>query len=199
MIEPFRRLVQRMADGLVPGREGASPLASGGAAHPEADNPLVRITHAAQDVLAAVEQQLDATRRVDDGLREIEGQAARAWRERESLTQDYYALVRGVLQVLDDCRALGSGTPGVETVCAGLESLLRAQGVEPIPLAVGDRFQAATQCCEETANAAMVPPGTVLRVLAAGYRRRMGDGTVVIVRPARVVVSQAGEGKESQP
>jgi molecular chaperone GrpE (heat shock protein) len=200
MFEPLRHLMRGIAGGRLPAHGSPPTFGNGDEAGPVAANPLTRINRAAQDVLAAVGQQLDATRRVDDGLREIEEQVSRAWRERDSLTRDYYAALRGVLRVLDDCQALSTGSPGLPAVLAALEKLLHEQAVEPIPITVGDRFQAETQCCEQTEASAAVPPGTVLRVLAVGYRRRLADGMAAIVRPARVVVSQAaGESQESRP
>jgi molecular chaperone GrpE (heat shock protein) len=198
-MEPLRRLFRQMTDGLLPPFAAAESTAAGEAAGEKAGgNPLSRINRVVQDIQASVEQQLAAARRVDEQLGEIETHVSRAWRERELVIQDYYATLRGLLGVWDDCAALAADHPGLSTVRAGLERTLREQGVELLPVSPGDRFDAETACCEQTEESTAEPPGVVLRVLETGYCRRLTGGMGVVIRPARVVVSR-GRGEAEEP
>ncbi len=196
MFRWLRHWAGSIADRQAVPRESTAHNAAGDDSRPATPNPLLRIRRTVLDMAAAVEQQRDTLCCVEDGLRGIEDQVALVWREREALTQDYYAVLRGVLGVLDDCLALGADPAGLPLVRMALERILQEQSLEPIPAAVGERFQSDTQCCEQTAASTVVPPGTVLQVLAVGYRRRRADGTTVVVRPARVVVSRAASETE---
>ncbi len=155
--------------------------------------PLTGIRRAVQDALVVVEQQFEATRLVDERLARIEGHVGEAWRERERLLRDYYCMVRAVLSALDDCRAIAGEGAEAGRVQEILEKVLKEQGVQQIPAAVGDRFRPETQCCEETQPSAEVPPGTVLEILEPGYQRCLADGTTDAIRSVRVVVSKAPE------
>ena len=82
---------------------------------------------------------------------------------------------------------------------SGLEKTLRQQGVEVIPVAEGDVFEPDRHSCEEVEPSADCDPGTVLRILETGYTRRLADGSVVVVQPTKVVISQPSSNpKESR-
>lgn len=120
-----------------------------------------------------------------------------AWQVQSELTNDYYTLLRAVLLTLDDCRTLGPDRTDAAGLTLRLEKVLREQRVEMIPTAAGDPFDADRHCCEKTEATAERPAGAVVSTLAAGYLRRFKSGLTVIVRPARVVVSESpGESEE---
>jgi len=152
-----------------------------------------------QTALPLLEDQLGAIRRMDEHFADIEEQLGRAWRERECLVDDYYAMLRSILQVLDDCRAMGEMGPELEVIGAGLEKTLQEQGIKAIEVAEGDRFQPDRHRCEQTEASGEKPPGTVLRVVAPGYLRQLADGSSVTIRPARVIVNRVQpSSKESE-
>lgn len=171
----------------------ARPAQSTGPPNESGSNPLAELLHVVQDAQAVVEQQLAAARLTDDLLAAIERQLGLAWSEREKLTGDYYALLRSVITVWEDCGSSSDAGPELQVVRTGLEKALRQQGVEVTPVAAGDVFDPDTQSCEEVEPSAECAPGTVLRVLETGYRRWLGDGSLVIVRPAKVVIGQTSE------
>ena len=155
-----------------------------------AANPLTRLLQIVQNAQPVVEQQLAAARMTDELLINIERQLGQAWGERESLIGDYYVLLRSVLTVLEDCGSSSDDSPELQVVRTGLEKTLRQQGIEVIPVAEGDVFEPDIQSCEEVEPSVDCVPGTVLRILDTGYTRRLADGSVVVVRPAKVVISQ---------
>ena len=196
MIKSLRRLKDRIAGRMFgQGRSCPSPLSATSAPGPEG-NPLTAVRQIVQTALPLLEEQLGAIRRMDEHFADIEEQLGRAWREREGLVDDYYAMLRNVLQVLDDCRAMGDTGPELKVIGAGLEKLLQQQGVKAIEVAVGDRFQSDRHLCEQTDASGEKPPGTVLRVVEPGYLRQLNDGSTVTIRPARVVVSQTQSSSE---
>ena len=154
------------------------------------ENPLTRLHQFVQNAQPVVEQQFAAARMTDELLTGIERQLGQAWGERESLIGDYYALLRSVLTVADDCRSSSADSPELQVVRIGLENTLRQQGIEVIPVAEGNVFQPDIHSCEEVEPSVDCVPGTVLRILETGYQRRLADGSVVVVRPAKVVISQ---------
>jgi len=153
-------------------------------------NPLARLHQVVQNAQPMVEQQLAAARMTEELLSSIERQLGQAWGEREGLIGDYYSLLRSVLTVAEDCRSSGDEHPELRVVRTGLEKTLREHRIEVIPVAEGDAFQPDTQSCEEVEPSGEYAAGTVLRVLEPAYQRRLADGSVVVVRPARVVISQ---------
>ena len=155
-----------------------------------AANPLTRLHQVVQNAQPVVEQQFAAARMMDELLTSVERQLGQAWGERERLIGDYYALLRSVLAVVEDCRSSSDDSPELQVVRTGLEKTLRQQGIEVIPAAEGDVFQPDIHSCEEVESSADCLAGTVLRILETGYQRQLDDGSVVVVRPAKVVISQ---------
>ena len=152
---------------------------------------MTEINQAIRVARAVVEQQFNTTRLLDEHLAAIEDHVGHAWTDRQVLVRHYYATLQGVLRVWDDCIPLLADKPELQTIRAGLERILHDQSLEPMTTAVGDHFQPDTQCCEQMDASSNFPPGTIIEVLETGYCRRWADGTAVVVRPARVVVSQA--------
>ena len=182
----------RWLHGLVRGCKPSRRLAERhGSQQASATSPLTGVHQAVHNALPLLEQQLSGMRMMDELLVGIEDQLARAWREREGLIEDYYAVVQGVLRVLDDCQTMRDKTPELQVIKAELERILRHQRVEMITVAIGDHFQPDLACCEQTEASDEHAPGTVLRVLESGYQRRLDDGNTVVIRPARVAVSQS--------
>ncbi len=147
-----------------------------------------------------IEEQFSSLRSLNDSIGAIEEDLARAWSEREQCIQDYYDLLRGILQVLDECTEVSdeAGCPGM--VRAKIQKVLQEQGVEATCVEPGDRFSSETQCSEEVEPSFEYAPGTVLRLLETGYQRRCADGHRVVVRPARVVVTcSPPDSEESHP
>jgi molecular chaperone GrpE (heat shock protein) len=124
---------------------------------------------------------------------EVHAQLNRARTEYEAVVDDYHRLLLGVLRVLDDCAHL-RGDPDVAVVHQGLLGLLDDQGVETIPVAVGDEFAGELHESRGTVPDPALPNGVIADVVAPGYRRRSGDATTV-VRPAAVRVSVRARGK----
>jgi molecular chaperone GrpE (heat shock protein) len=156
-------------------------------------NPLTGIRLAVQDAGAVVENQYQALRLTEDRLARIEEHLHRAWQERDGLLRDYHAILKGLLRLLDDVLASSPDQEGLPNIRAGLEKLLKEQGVERIPIAVGEPFQPETQCCEQTEPSDTVPPGSVVRILESGYRITRPGRNGEILRSARVVVSQSAK------
>jgi molecular chaperone GrpE (heat shock protein) len=75
-------------------------------------------------------------------------------------------------------------------VRTALLTLLDEQGVSPMPVAAGDRFDGERHSNQETVSDVDLPAGAVVEVLAKGYLRRAGKTTVVL-RPAMVRVNAA--------
>jgi GrpE protein len=153
-------------------------------------NPLTRMLQIVQNAQPVVEQQLAAARTTDELLTSLERQLGQAWGEREDLIGDYYALLRSVLTVVEDCRSSGDDSPELQVVRTGLEKTLHQQGIEVTPVAEGDVFQPDIQSCEKVEPSVDCVPGRVIRILETGYQQRLADGSVVVVRPAKVVISQ---------
>ena len=161
-------------------------------------NPLTQLLQIVQNAQPVVDQQLAAARTTDELLTSVERQLGQAWGERESLIADYYALLRSVLAVVEDCRSSSDDSPELQVVRTGLEKTLRQQGIEVIPVAESDVFQPDIHFCEEVEPSTDCAAGTILRILETGYQRQLADGSVVVVRPAKVVISQpSGNFKES--
>lgn len=195
VIESLRRFLEHMA-----GRpSGDSPFTTAMMDRERGGNPLTRIHQTAEDTTAIIARLFGDARLLEGRVAEIQEQLGLAWQVQSELTNDYYALLRAVLLILDDCRTLGPERADVAGLTLRLEKVLREQRVEIIPTAEGDPFDADQHCCEKTESTAERPPGTVLSTLAAGYLRRLKSGLTVIVRPARVVVSQSpGESEEQK-
>jgi len=166
-----------------PQQESMTPVTEG--------DPLAGVYQAVRRVAPAVEQQLDAARTVVELVDNIEERLALAWRERERLLNDYNNLLRRAIAALDDCQALSEKNPDIRVVQLRLEEALREQGIKVIDVAEGEPFRSEFHCCEQTVPSVEDAPGMVLRVLDTGYQRRLADGSVVIVRPARVILSQS--------
>ena len=183
----FRSCVTKTVSGIF----GSTLLARGtNPSNGPGVNPLTQLLQIVQNAQPVVDQQLAAARTTDELLTSVERQLGQAWGERESLIADYYALLRSVLAVVEDCRSSSDDSPELQVVRTGLEKTLRQQGIEVIPVAKGDGFQPDTQSCEEVEPSTDCAAGTVLRILETGYQRQLADGGVVVVRPAKVVISQ---------
>lgn len=152
--------------------------------------PLTNAYQAVQRATPLLEEQFAYLRMMEEVLAEVDGQLGQAWREREKVLDDYYAMVRGLLQVLDHCETISETIPSLQPIQTGLENILRSQRVEPIRVVEGDAFCAETHCCEETEPSDGQAPGTILRVLDRGYQQQFADGSTVIIRPTLVVVSE---------
>jgi hypothetical protein len=162
-------------------------------------DPLANVHQTVRNTLPVIEDQLVAIRIIEQSLSGIEEAVGLAWRDRENLTANYYTLLRGVLQILDDCHSLGDNGQEFEVVFSGFERILCEQGVEVIPVTEGQRFQPDSQCCEETEASSEHASGTVLRIVQSGYQRRLPNGSSLVVRPARVVVSRSPENRKELP
>jgi molecular chaperone GrpE (heat shock protein) len=190
MIESLYRLRSWVAKS-VSGISGSTPLAQRvDSSNGSNANPLTQLHQVVQNAQPLVEQQLAAARMTDELLTSIERQLGEAWGERENLIGNYYALLRSVLTVVEDCRSSSDDSPELQVVRTGLEKTLRQQGIEVTPVAEGDVFQPDIQSCEKVEPSVDCVPGRVLRILETGYQQRLADGSVVVVRPAKVVISQ---------
>jgi molecular chaperone GrpE (heat shock protein) len=158
-------------------------------------NPLTAVNCGLRDVADGLDQQLATTHRLMDQVASLETEAADAWRERESLSQQYHDLIRSLLEVLDDCSESLDGEV-LETVRTKLERVLNDHDILPIVVAENSPFQAELHCCEETVELPGQPGGTVIRVLRCGYIQRRKDGTMVVIRPARVIASKTNQIEE---
>lgn len=158
-------------------------------------SPLTAVNCGLRDVADILGQQLAATHRLLDQVASLEAEAADAWQEQTSLVHQYYGVIRGLLEVLDDCSENSDGEV-LETVRAKLERVLRDQDILPIVVAENSPFEAELHCCEETIESPGQPGGTVIRVLESGYLQRQKDGTTVVIRPARVVATKTDQSKE---
>lgn len=125
----------------------------------------------------------------------IGGHLNRAWREQESVGEDYRTLLAGVLRILDDCAHLESRNADAAVIGNGLRGLLREQRVETLPVKAGDSFDGELhQSQGETPGTAGQDP-VVAEVLAQGYLRRAG-GTRAVVRPALVRIDTKTGGED---
>jgi molecular chaperone GrpE (heat shock protein) len=144
---------------------------------------------AVRDAQPLIEQQFDSMQSLNGLITTIEEMLSQLWCGRERITGDYYDLLDSLLEALDECGDVNSDDSQLAIVRSRLERALRDQGVEPIAVATGQPFCSATQTSEAVDESAEFSPGTVLRLLETGYQRCLADGNIVLVRPARVVVS----------
>jgi molecular chaperone GrpE len=115
---------------------------------------------------------------------------------REVATQVNQRLQRLVLSMLDVAdsleRAITYSTPdtplhqGVQITQQQLLAALRGEGVVPMQLMIGSRFEPASQEAVGT-RASVEAPSTIVDVQRTGYMR---DGQVL--RPAQVILSDPG-------
>ncbi|MHB1035623.1 MAG: nucleotide exchange factor GrpE [Pirellulales bacterium] len=147
-----------------------------------------------RDARAIIESQFEHARALDQMLAEMDGQLGRAWQELRAESDNYAAILQRLMRVLDDCQAMSLQDPVVADFHAKLLRVLQEQAIEPIVASPGDRFSAEDHSCEQAEPTAEYPPGTLLRVLQTGYRRRFPDGSAVVIRPAHVVVSKGPNG-----
>ncbi len=156
-----------------------------------AARPLARIHRAAEEAAALTERLFSEARLLEERLTEIQEQLGLAWQEQAQSHGDYYALLRAILLLLDDCRMLGEDQGVVSNFTARLEKLLAESGVEAIAVAKGSRFCPDIHVCAKAEPTTDTPSGVVLSTLTPGYQRRLPSGEMVTVRPANVVVSQS--------
>ena len=149
------------------------------------------ILHAAEDAVGATEQLFTHARQIEDQLTAIREQVGIAWQEQTRSSKEYYGLIRGVLLVLDDLRALAANQSCMGDLVARSESLLHEQDITEIPVASGDSFCSDIHVCSKTEPASEVPPGRVISILAPGYHRRLPSGETAVVRPVQVAVSRS--------
>ncbi len=198
MIESLHRLKGWLAKVVLANDvQGPSPTGTGLPRSTKA-NPLTAVRQAVQGALPVVEEQFAALRTMEELLLAVEDCVGQAWHEREALIDDYYQILRGLLRVLDDCRIVTEENAELDVVCSGLGKLLDEQQVEQIEVHDGDSFQPERHDCEQTEESEQYAPGTVLRVVETGYQRRLANGNTVVVRPARVVVSEQKRTKSKE-
>jgi molecular chaperone GrpE (heat shock protein) len=155
---------------------------------------------AAEEAASATEQLFSQARKIEDCLNDIRAEIGLAWQDQSRASQEYYDLARGILLALDDLRELAAREPTMCDLVDRMDRLLREQSMTPVPVAVGDQFCSDIHVCNRTESSLDVPPGRVLEVVSAGYRRRLSSGEHVIVRPVQVVVSQSpAECEEPKP
>jgi molecular chaperone GrpE (heat shock protein) len=194
-IDRLRRWYRRCVPGVA---EDASTGKRGKFFRPSAARSFAGIHRAAQDARAMVEQQFDHTRALEANLVEIDEQIASAWQELTRQAGDYHGLLQGFLSVLDDCQTLSAQCPELGDLPGRLLRVLKDQDIEPIDTNPGDRFCADLHSCETTETRTDSPPGVVLRVLGTGYLRGYSNGSKVVIRPARVVVSTSSSSPEAE-
>jgi len=147
------------------------------------------------EVQARFEQLRDELRRETDATRQRLTRAAD-----ERIGREKAAFIAKLLPVIDNLRraleaAEQQGAPetlldGLRGTIAGFESVLAAEGVEPVP-SVGERFDPHIHEAVEAADVEPEQDGIVLAEYTRGYR--MGDQ---LLRPARVKVGRARAGAQ---
>ena len=163
----------------------------GGDQPPTRPNPLTLVNQGLQELAVALNHQVAAVRAMADHIEAVQGYAADAWQGQEGLQADYYLLLRSILHALDDLPAMSAEEASAGVVRERLERILLEQHVAPMLLREGEPFSAEFHQCEQIIDSPEHPDGTIVRVLEVGYVRTHGDGSVAIVRPARVTVSKA--------
>jgi molecular chaperone GrpE (heat shock protein) len=163
---------------------------------PPPASPLARLNRDLCDLEATVNQFATAFRLLQEQIAVVRKCAGLAWQDREAMQAEYYAAIRDILRVLDDAQLVEAAAPQTQPLCDALRRLVRQQRIEPLGAAEGDPFQSELHECESTVAAPQHRPGTIVRVLEKGYVRTLNDGSMAIVRPARVIVSQSESFKE---
>ncbi len=130
---------------------------------------------------------------IEQQCRSLRLQSSEAWHERQELHSDYYAVIRGMLQLMDDCENTRQDATETSRVYEKLQMILQKQRIEVIPVKRGDRFDAQFQKCEEKVETVEYPPGCVVQVIEKGYVQRRRNAATVVIRPSRVCISQRSE------
>jgi molecular chaperone GrpE (heat shock protein) len=131
-----------------------------------------------------------AAERIEAECLAAQGQCALVWREQEELAARYYSTLRDVLGVLDLCQQVQGASPQAAAIAERLQQVLRAQGIAPMAVKPGDRFDAERHECAETAERKEQADGVILDVICNGFTQHVDGRAAVVIRPASVIVNR---------
>jgi molecular chaperone GrpE (heat shock protein) len=154
------------------------------------ENPLTRINVGLKEMGTLLRDMSEKLRELEDKQNETRKHGGEAWNERENLLKNYFSIIRRVLDILDDCEHILEESQGAHFIFKKLEALIEERQILTMDVNEGDPFDARLHECEETVETEMHPPNAIVRVVGKGYVQAGGDGTPVVIRPARVHVSK---------
>jgi molecular chaperone GrpE len=168
-----------------------------GASDPQADfkDALAQAEKQMEDLIAREAALMDQHKRLAADFNNFRNRANRDIQL--SVDQSERRVLAEILPVLDNLeRSLDATYADVESFRNGVELIrkqffdaLRRLGAEPVPLSVGDPFDALTAEALTTMTNPDLPDGSVAAVYEKGFKLRDQ-----LIRPARVVVNRAPDG-----
>lgn len=126
----------------------------------------------------------------DKQTQAVQLHASNAWHERSQILTDYFELSRGLLRILDNFEQILHANAEVIPVAYELKTLLEKQYIGAIPVKEGDPFNAELCVCEEVVEKEDFPSNAVVEVLEPGFEKTLGDGSRIVIRPAKVIISK---------
>jgi molecular chaperone GrpE (heat shock protein) len=122
---------------------------------------------------------------------------AEAWKERETSLNQYYDLLRSILDAYDLCSKYAETTPIFQEIHANFQRVLKKQGVFSLGTQPGDPFDAKLHECVETVSNASYSRGVITMVIMMGFSKSYPDGQIMLVRPSQVIVNLYEAAQES--
>lgn len=152
------------------------------------------INRAMEEIMNTIEDQVAVMHRVLDTLSGLGKHLGELWLRNERLRGRYYALLRSLLEVVEQFPA-GEQDGRWEGIRIALERILEEEGICEIPTKEGDPFCSEMHCCEQGVVSDQYPEGTVVQVLQRGFFQRTEEGKMVVVQPVRVIVAKRSSDK----
>ncbi len=178
--------------------EPAVPGQEGGALRPDLESALAETEAQLGEMLKREAELMDQHRRLAADFNNFRNRAQRDIAL--AVEQAERRILLEVLPVLDNFdRSLGATYQDVETFRGGVELIrrqfleaLRRLGVEPLPLQVGDPFDAAQAEALTTFSDPGLPDGAVAAIYERGFTLKRQ-----LLRAARVVVNRVDDAGKS--
>ncbi len=134
---------------------------------------------------------------LEQDLQSLQTTWTQAWKERETLLNEYYELLRSLLHVYDLCIKFSASNAVLQEIQTGLQRCLDRQGVSSLETRPGDLFNAELHECLETTSDTSQPQGVITNVVEMGFSKSFPDGGRILVRPSLVIVNFSEESRES--
>jgi molecular chaperone GrpE (heat shock protein) len=126
----------------------------------------------------------------DRQTKAVQLHASNAWHEHSQIVTDYFELSRGLLRILDNFDQILRTNAEVSPVAYEIKTLLEKQCIGTILVKEGDPFNAELCLCEEILEKEGFPSNAVVEVLEPGFEKTLGDGSRIVIRPVKVIISK---------